>query len=108
MTAALLHGIDDDDDDNKAATTTTRNAQQDLAGKGGNNELRPNWYEYMDNDNKTYYWDEISGEMTYTPPTQQLDTCLMYLRDRVGVPRDMGALSFQLWEVEERGFTLAP
>ena len=27
--------------------------------------------------------------MSYTPPTRQLDHCLAYLRDRVGVPRDL-------------------
>ena len=32
-----------------------------------------------------------SGETIWTPPTRGVDDCLAYLRDRVGVPRDMGA-----------------
>jgi hypothetical protein len=36
---------------------------------------------------------EETGDSMWTPPTQQLDTCLAYLRDRVGVPRDMGPVA---------------
>jgi glutathione S-transferase len=87
VTSALLDGTE----------TATFNAHTDLSEKGGTNELRPNWYEYKDDDGRLYYWDDETGSITWTPPTQQLDTCLMYLRDRVGVPRDMGqAAAMQL------------
>ena len=33
----------------------------------------------------------MTGDTRWSPPTGQLDACLAYLRDRVGVPRDMGA-----------------
>ena len=33
----------------------------------------------------------VTGEATNTAPTRGLDACLAYMRDRVGVPRDMGA-----------------
>ena len=87
---ALIDGID----------VAKTNALLDLVGNAGSNELRPNWYDYIDDDDdekKVYYWNELTGEVTWTPPTKQLDTCLMYLRDRVGVPRDMGqAAAMQL------------
>ena len=51
--------------------------------------LREYWSEYTDNDGQIYWWNEITGEAQYTAPTKQLDTCLAYLRDRVGVPRDL-------------------
>jgi hypothetical protein len=38
-----------------------------------------------------YYWNYETGEVTWAPPTQQVDTCLAYFRDRIGVPRDMSA-----------------
>ena len=67
-------------------------AQFDLQGKGGNDELRENWEAYPDeaDDSLSYYWNYETGAATWTPPTQQLDTCMTYLRDRIGVPRDMG------------------
>ena len=74
-------------------------AKQDLWGKGGSNELRDNWEAHPDDNDSslTYYWNYETGDATWTPPTQQLDTCLTYLRDRVGVPRDMGpAAAMQL------------
>lgn len=79
---ALLEGIDHDS-----------SAQKDLAGTAGNNELRENWEAYPDvhDPSLTYYWNYETGEVTWTPPTQQLDTCLTYLRDRIGVPRDMSS-----------------
>lgn len=80
VTVALLNGAA-----NASATATA-----DLAGKGGNGELRPSWGRYEDDNGQVYYWNEETGDSTWTPPTQQLDTCLAYLRDRVGVPRDMG------------------
>ncbi len=48
------------------------------------------WGEYDDEDGGYFYNDE-TGEVRYSAPTGQLDGCLAYLRDRVGVPRDMGA-----------------
>jgi glutathione S-transferase len=81
VTAALLDGIDD------AALA----AKGDLSGKNvGNDELQPNWEAYKDDDGRIYFWNEASGQVTWTPPTRQLDSCLAYLRDRIGVPRDMG------------------
>ena len=38
-----------------------------------------------------YYWDDETGECVWSPPTRNLDDCLAYLRDRIGVPRDMSA-----------------
>lgn len=82
VAAALLDGVDDATDDAKA----------DLAGSVDTDaELMPMWYEDVDNYGRTYYWNDETGETTYAPPTGQLDACLAYLRDRVGVPRDMGA-----------------
>jgi glutathione S-transferase len=68
-------------------------AKKDLAGMPGNDELRENWEAYPDEatESLTYYWNYETGDVTWTPPTQQLDTCLTYLRDRIGVPRDMSA-----------------
>jgi glutathione S-transferase len=87
VTVALLDGID------KAADA----AVLDLTGKAGSGELRPSWDKYEDDDGRAYYWNEETGDSMWTPPTQQLDTCLAYLRDRVGVPRDMGpAAAMQL------------
>lgn len=87
-TAALLVGID-----NAAAA-----ARRDLSGRNiGNDELRPNWEAYKDDDGLIYFWNEVTGRVTWTAPTRQLDSCLGYLRDRIGVPRDMGqAAAMQL------------
>lgn len=82
VTAALLNGVD---------CVEADIATVDLAGQAGDGALRDYWDEYTDNDGQRYWWNEITGEPTYTAPTMQLDTCLAYLRDRVGVPRDMGA-----------------
>lgn len=57
---------------------------------GGKLSFAEGWDEYADEDGRNYFWNEYNGEMTYTPPTRELDACLAYLRDRVGVPRDMG------------------
>jgi glutathione S-transferase len=83
VTHALVEGIDHD----------SSPAHKDLAGMAGNVELRENWEAYPDDHDPslTYYWNCETGEVTWTPPTQQLDTCLAYLRDRIGVPRDMSA-----------------
>jgi hypothetical protein len=78
----LIDGVD--------ASTTLENARKDLAGQRGSGELRPNWDAFEDAVNgRTYWWNEETGDSTWTPPTRQLDTCLAYLRDRIGVPRDM-------------------
>jgi glutathione S-transferase len=60
-----------------------------LVGNAGDGTLRPDWYEYSDNDGRRYWWNEETGDATWTAPTMQLDSCLAYLRDRIGVPRDM-------------------
>ena len=75
-----------------ASTEAERLAKRDLLGKAGNDRLRESWTAHLDDDDPSlvYYWNDETGETTWTPPTQQLDTCLTYLRDRVGVPRDMG------------------
>ena len=87
VVTALLEGIH----------LTEDAARYDLAGNGGNGELRPSWGTYEDKNRCIYYWNEETGDVAYTPPTMQLDTCLAYLRDRVGVPRDMGhAAAMQL------------
>mmetsp|Transcript_48363 Transcript_48363/g.146076 ORF Transcript_48363/g.146076 Transcript_48363/m.146076 type:complete len:514 (-) Transcript_48363:121-1662(-) len=66
-------------------------AAKDLNGNAGNGELRPSWGEYEDDNGGTYFWNEETGDAVWTPPTSQLDTCLAYLRDRIGVPRDMSS-----------------
>jgi len=81
VTVALLNGSADPSSGSIAA--------EDLAGEAGDGSLRDYWGEYIDNGGQIYWWNEITGEAQYTPPTKQLDTCLAYLRDRVGVPRDM-------------------
>jgi hypothetical protein len=70
----------------------------DLSGRNvGSDELRPDWEVYKDEDGRIYFWNEVTGHVTWTPPTRQLDSCLGYLRDRIGVPRDMGpAAAMQL------------
>lgn len=82
ITAALLDGTD---------SAKAADAAEDLAGRAGDGTLREYWDEYTDNDDRVYWWNEITGDITYAAPTKQLDTCLEYFRDRVGVPRDMGA-----------------
>ena len=59
----------------------------------GAETLASGWDAYDDEvvPGRTYYWNDETGEITWTPPTRGLDNCLGYLRDRVGVPRDMGA-----------------
>ena len=81
VTAALLNDTADPSSGSIAA--------EDLAGEAGDGTLREYWSEYTDNDEQIYWWNEITGEAQYTAPTKQLDTCLAYLRDRVGVPRDL-------------------
>ena len=51
------------------------------------------WERYDDGDDGAppYYWDDETGECVWVPPTRNVDNCLAYLRDRVGVPRDMSA-----------------
>ena len=69
-----------------------QNAKRDMAGKcdsADQAELRPNWDEYQDATGQIYWWNEVTGESTWTAPTRQIDTCLAYLRDRIGVPRDL-------------------
>lgn len=63
-----------------------------LAGRAGDGALREDWDEYANDDGRVYWWNEATGESVWqAAPTQQLDTCLAYLRDRIGVPRDLGA-----------------
>ena len=87
VAAALLDGAADGDGAVAAA------ARADLVGSVDTSaELMEGWDAYDDApDGRPYYYNEYTGESMYTPPTGQLDACLAYLRDRVGVPRDMGA-----------------
>ena len=68
-------------------------AARDLAGSvDPNAPLMEGWGEYDDEDGGPFYfYNDETGEVRYSAPTGQLDGCLAYLRDRVGVPRDMGA-----------------
>ena len=68
-------------------------AASDGRDADGNLKLAPDWDGPFTDDpsGREYYWNDITGETTYTAPTQGLEACLAYLRDRVGVPRDMGA-----------------
>ena len=83
VTEALLSGEADDPLSRESV------ASEDLGGQAGDGTLREYWGEYTDNDGQVYWWNDITGEAIYTPPTKQLDTCLAYLRDRIGVPRDL-------------------
>jgi hypothetical protein len=81
-------------------------ARSNLRGVVAGAPLVDDWNEYEDVDGRPYYWNELNGKMSYTPPTRQLDHCLAYLRDRVGVPRDLSpaaalALRRQLNEMIE-------
>jgi glutathione S-transferase len=67
---------------------------------GGADELAPGWEAYDDDSGRTYYWNDETGETTWTAPTRGLDNCLAYLRDRIGVPRDMGAAAARELRVE--------
>ena len=64
-----------------------------LHGACDGGALVDSWERYDDGDDGAppYYWDDETGECVWTPPTRNVDNCLAYLRDRVGVPRDMGA-----------------
>ena len=71
---------------------------EDAAVQGLADSVDPNaplmegWGEYDDEDGgPRYFYNDATGEVRYSAPTGQLDGCLAYLRDRVGVPRDMGA-----------------
>jgi glutathione S-transferase len=87
VVVALLDGV----------RVETPRMRQYLAHTSGDGALRPDWGAYEDEEGNVYYWNEITGDSTWTPPTMQLDTCLAYLRDRIGVPRDMGpAAAIQL------------
>ena len=83
VTRALLDGV-------TRGRNHGRPARPDVKGQAGNGKLRQGWDAHEDeNDGRTYYWNNETGDTSWAPPTQQLDTCIAYLRDRVGVPRDM-------------------
>jgi glutathione S-transferase len=82
VAAALLDGTDD--------PAVAAAADDDLAGTVDADALDDGWEAYDDVDGRLYYWNDETGESRWTPPTGQLDACLAYVRDRVGVPRDMG------------------
>ena len=90
VTAALIEGT--------GATEVSAAAESDLAGAVGTDaELAEGWEEYEDRRGRTYWWYDATGESTYTRPTRNVDACLAYLRDRIGVPRDLGpAAAMQL------------
>lgn len=85
VTEALFEGIDHD----------SSCAQKDHAGMSGNNKLRENWEAYPDDDDPslTYYWNYAyeTGEVTWTPPMQQLHACLTYVTNRIGAQRGKSA-----------------
>ena len=60
-------------------------------GPDGGPILADGWEEHVDLRGQAYFWNDETGETTYAAPTRQLDACLAYLRDRIGVPRDMSA-----------------
>ena len=68
-------------------------AEEGSGGRRWRPPLADGWEEYEDEDGRLYFWNDETGEIALgdSPPTRQLDACLAYLRDRVGVPRDMGA-----------------
>ena len=80
--ADALRGTVPDDDDEE---------EEGEGGGGGSRRLADGWSAYEDEEGRPYYWNDESGEMCLSAPTRQLDACVAYLRDRVGVPRDMGA-----------------
>ena len=85
VTAKLLDGDVDDWSEDAAA--------RDLCGSvDPNAPLMEGWGEYDDDDDgPPYFNNDETGEVRYSAPSGQLECCLAYLRDRVGVPRDMGA-----------------
>ena len=75
----LLNGVDD-----SADITTT------IATKAGTGKLQEAWAAYVHKGTgHTYFWKYKTCDVVYTAPTRQLNTCLVYLRDIIGVPRDM-------------------
>lgn len=70
------------------ANSVEKLAYHDLQGVCVNEELLEGWEAYEE-DGRTYYWNHETGDVAWTPPTGDLSGCLAYLRDRVGVPRDM-------------------
>ena len=83
--AKLLSGTDDE-------AVITRDASSDLAGSVDPDVLMDGWDAYEDESSgRTYWYEDMTGETRWSPPTGQLDACLAYLRDRIGVPRDVNA-----------------
>ena len=72
------------------AGVATDACRRDLGGAADGDDLADGWGGYDDAEGRPYWWNEITGESTWDPPTRRLDNCLSYLRARVGVPRDMG------------------
>lgn len=81
VAASLVDGVD----------VAAGAAQADLSTVVGDDaSLADGWSgPWEDCDGRPYYWDDESGASSYTRPTRELDDCLAYLRDRIGVPRDL-------------------
>jgi glutathione S-transferase len=82
VVAALLNGVQ---------TAAAAGAVETLRGCCAPPALAEGWEAYIDLESRDYYWHEERDETTYTFPSRQLDNCIAYLRDRIGVPRDMSA-----------------
>ena len=88
VTVALLEGTEKARADAEAEVVAFRTGAHPRREKA----VVPGWDAYEDEiDGRCYWYHDETGEMTYTAPTRQIDECLAYVRDRVGVPRDMGA-----------------
>ncbi len=100
VASALVDGAE-------SAASTMAQDLRGVAGHPHSSGLAEGWYADRDHEGHWYYYDELSGETSYTAPTRRLDACLAYVRDRVGVPRDMPApAAMMLRKHLNRGITV--